>query len=96
MIMKFGMDLYQAAPEAIKALSALETLLQDNGLEQSLIELVKTVPHRSTVAEFTQKGTLRMRANTAKPGSGCTRSMPGVRLLSTQTASAARSPGPRP
>jgi AhpD family alkylhydroperoxidase len=42
MIMKFGMDLYQAAPEAIKALSALETLLQDNGLEQSLIELVKT------------------------------------------------------
>jgi AhpD family alkylhydroperoxidase len=42
MTMKFGMDLYQAAPEAIKALSALETLLQDSGIEQPLIELVKT------------------------------------------------------
>jgi AhpD family alkylhydroperoxidase len=42
MTMKLGMDLYQAAPEAIKALSALEAMLQDNGLEQSLIELVKT------------------------------------------------------
>ncbi len=40
--MKLGMDLNRAAPEAIKALSALETLLQDNGLEQSLIELVRT------------------------------------------------------
>jgi len=36
------MNFYQAAPETIKALTALETLLQDSGLEQSLIELVKT------------------------------------------------------
>jgi AhpD family alkylhydroperoxidase len=42
MTMKLGMHPYQAAPEAIKALSALEAMLQDNGLEQSLIELVKT------------------------------------------------------
>jgi AhpD family alkylhydroperoxidase len=42
MTMKPGMDVYRAGPEAIKALSALEILLQDNGLEQSLIELVKT------------------------------------------------------
>jgi AhpD family alkylhydroperoxidase len=42
MTMKLSMDPYQAAPEAFKALSALETLLQDNGLEQSLVELVKT------------------------------------------------------
>jgi AhpD family alkylhydroperoxidase len=40
--MKPRMNFYQAAPEAIKALSALETLLQGSGLEQSLIELVKT------------------------------------------------------
>jgi len=40
--MKPRMNFYQAAPEAIKALSALETLLLGSGLEQSLIELVKT------------------------------------------------------
>jgi AhpD family alkylhydroperoxidase len=40
--MKPRMNFYQAAPETIKALSALETLLQGSGLEQSLIELVKT------------------------------------------------------
>ncbi len=40
--MKPRMNFYQAAPETIKALTALETLLQDSGLEQSLIELVKT------------------------------------------------------
>ena len=40
--MKPRMNYYQAAPETIKALSALETLLQGSGLEQSLIELVKT------------------------------------------------------
>jgi AhpD family alkylhydroperoxidase len=40
--MKRRINFYQAAPEAIKALSALETLLQASGLEQSLIEMVKT------------------------------------------------------
>jgi AhpD family alkylhydroperoxidase len=40
--MKPRMNFYQAAPETVKALSALETLLQGSGLEQSLIELVKT------------------------------------------------------
>jgi AhpD family alkylhydroperoxidase len=40
--MKPRMNFYQAAPETIKALTALETLLQGSGLEQSLIELVKT------------------------------------------------------
>lgn len=40
--MKPRMNFYQAAPEAIKALSTLETLLLGSGLEQSLIELVKT------------------------------------------------------
>jgi alkylhydroperoxidase family enzyme len=40
--MKPRMNFYQAAPEPIKALSALETSLQGSGLGQSLIELVKT------------------------------------------------------
>ncbi len=40
--MKPRMNFYQAAPDTIKALSALETQVQGSGLEQSLIELVKT------------------------------------------------------
>src|SRR5712671_2685478 len=40
--MKPRMNFYQAAPDTIKALSALETQVQSSGLEQSLIELVKT------------------------------------------------------
>jgi AhpD family alkylhydroperoxidase len=40
--MKPRMNFYQAAPEPIKALTALEAQIQGSGLEQSLIELVKT------------------------------------------------------
>ena len=40
--MKPRMNFYQAAPETIDALTALETKLRATGLEQSLIELVKT------------------------------------------------------
>ena len=40
--MKPRMNFYQAAPDTIKALSALETQIQSSGLEQSLIELVRT------------------------------------------------------
>ena len=36
------MNFYQAAPETIKALVALEAQIQASGLEKSLIELVKT------------------------------------------------------
>jgi len=35
-------NFYQAAPDTIKALSTLEAQVQGSGLEQSLIELVKT------------------------------------------------------
>jgi AhpD family alkylhydroperoxidase len=35
------MNFFQAAPDTIKALTALETQMQSSGLEQSLIELVK-------------------------------------------------------
>jgi AhpD family alkylhydroperoxidase len=40
--MKPRMNFYQAAPDTIKALTALEAQIQGSGLEQSLIELVKT------------------------------------------------------
>ena len=40
--MKPRMNFQQAAPDTIKALLALETQIQSSGLEQSLIELVKT------------------------------------------------------
>jgi AhpD family alkylhydroperoxidase len=39
---KSRMNFYQAAPDTLKALMALETQVQSSGLEQSLIELVKT------------------------------------------------------
>ncbi|KJC58228.1 alkylhydroperoxidase [Bradyrhizobium sp. LTSPM299] len=40
--MKPRMNFYQAAPETIKALVAVENQVGASGLEQSLIELVKT------------------------------------------------------
>jgi AhpD family alkylhydroperoxidase len=40
--MKPRMNFQQAAPDTVKALVALETQIQSSGLEQSLIELVKT------------------------------------------------------
>src|SRR5579872_5712009 len=42
MTMKPRMNFFQAAPETIKALTELENQIQASGLEQSLIELVKT------------------------------------------------------
>jgi AhpD family alkylhydroperoxidase len=40
--MKPRLNAYQVAPDAVKALTALEAYVQGSGLEQSLIELVKT------------------------------------------------------
>jgi len=40
--MKPRMNYYQAAPETLKALVAVEVQIKASGLEQSLIELVKT------------------------------------------------------
>jgi AhpD family alkylhydroperoxidase len=39
--MKPRLNFYQASPEPIKALTALESVVASSGLEQSLIELVK-------------------------------------------------------
>jgi AhpD family alkylhydroperoxidase len=40
--MKPRMNFYQAAPDTMKTMMALETQIQSSGLEQSLMELVKT------------------------------------------------------
>ena len=40
--MKPRMNYYQAAPDTVKAMMALENQIQSSGLEQSLIDLVKT------------------------------------------------------
>src|SRR4051794_39414863 len=40
--MKPRLNAFQVAPETMKALGALETHVQDTGLEKSLVELVKT------------------------------------------------------
>jgi AhpD family alkylhydroperoxidase len=40
--MKPRLNFYQAAPESIKALTAVEAQIQSSGLEQPLIELVRT------------------------------------------------------
>jgi AhpD family alkylhydroperoxidase len=40
--MKSRLSFYQAAPDTMKALEALEAHVRSSGLEQSLIELVKT------------------------------------------------------
>src|SRR6201994_3045485 len=42
MTMKLRMNFQQAAPETVKAMLALENQIQSSGLEQSLMELVKT------------------------------------------------------
>jgi AhpD family alkylhydroperoxidase len=42
MIMKPRLNPYQAAPDAMKAMMALESCVEGSGLEPSLIELVKT------------------------------------------------------
>jgi alkylhydroperoxidase family enzyme len=42
MVMQPRLNPYQAAPEAMKALTELEKYVRNSGIEPSLIELVKT------------------------------------------------------
>ena len=67
--MKPRMNFYQAAPETIKALDAVETQIQSSGLEQSLIELVRIRASQSTAAPSASTCTRRMRASMVKPSS---------------------------
>ena len=50
--MKPRMNYYQAAPETIKALVAVEAQIQASGLEKSLIELVKTRASQINVCAY--------------------------------------------
>jgi alkylhydroperoxidase family enzyme len=69
--MKPRMNFYQAAPDTIKALSALEAQVQASGLEQSLIELVKTRASQINGCAFASTCTPRTPASTARPNSAC-------------------------
>lgn len=68
--MKPRMNYYQAAPETIKALVAVEEQIQSSGLEKSLIELVKTRASQSTAARSASTCTPRTPASRARPSSG--------------------------
>ena len=70
--MKPRMNFYQAAPDTMKALGALEAQVQASGLEQSLIELVKTRASQINGCAFCITCIRRMPASTAKPSNGCT------------------------
>jgi hypothetical protein len=69
------MNFYQAAPDTIKALSALEAQVQASGLEQSLIELTASVrgPRRAAPGSLLEFFA-RQRAR-GMPGARCTRSL---------------------
>jgi alkylhydroperoxidase family enzyme len=69
--MKPRMNFYQAAPDTVKALSALEAQIQASGLEQSLIELVKTRASQINGCAYCITCIRKTRASTAKPSSGC-------------------------
>jgi alkylhydroperoxidase family enzyme len=62
---------YQAAPDTIEAPRALEAQVQASGLEQSLIEPVKTRASQINVARSASTCTPRTRASKAKPNSAC-------------------------
>ena len=69
--MKPRMNYYQAAPDTIKALVALEAQIQASGLEKSLIELVKTRASQINGCAFASTCTPRTPASRARPSSGC-------------------------
>ena len=93
--MKPRMNYYQAAPETIKALVALEDQIQASGLEKSLIELVKTRASQINgcaycinmhTADARKQGETEQRLYLLKPGAS---------RRSTPTASAPHWHGPK-
>ena len=93
------MNFMQAAPDTVKALMALEAQIQGSGLEQSLIELVKTRASQINGCAFC----INMHTQDArKRGETEQRlyllnifSTPGARRPPIPSASAPRWPGPR-
>ena len=93
--MKPRMNFLQAAPDTIKALVAVEDQVKASGLEQSLIELVKTRASQINGCAYCLDMHTKDARSTARPSSGSIRSTPGARRRSTPTASARRWRGPR-
>ena len=93
--MKPRMNYYQAAPETIKALVAVEAQIQASGLEKSLIELVKTRASQINGCAYCITCTRRTPASRARPSSGSTCSTPGASRRSIPSANAPRWRGPK-
>ena len=67
--MKPRMNFFQAAPDTIKALVAVEDQIKASGLEKSLIELVKTRASQINGCAFCIDMHRRMPASRARPNS---------------------------
>lgn len=91
--MKPRMNFYQAAPDTMKALMALEEQIQSTGLEKSLIELVKIRASQINGCAFCINMHTEDAASAARPSSASICSTPGANHRSTPTASARRWPG---
>ena len=93
--MKTRLNPYQAAPAAMKAMTALETYIRGSGLEQSLIELVKTRASQINCCAFC----LHMHALDARANGESEERLYLLdawrESLSIPTANARRWPGPR-
>ena len=86
---------YKAAPEAMKAMVALENYVQESGLDHSLIDLVKLAPRRSMAAPIASICIRAKRALAARPRSASICSTRGMNRRFTASASAPPLPGPR-
>jgi AhpD family alkylhydroperoxidase len=85
---------YQASPEAMNALVALENYVQGSGLDHSLIDLVKIRASQiNGCAYCIHMHTSEARAARARRASIC--STRGMNRRFTTSASAPRLPGPR-
>ena len=94
--MKPRLNPYQAAPDAMKAVGALETYVQGSGLEPGLIDLVKTRASQINGCAFCIHITPAKPVGAARPRSGSTCWTPGGNRRSIRSASGRRWPGRKP
>lgn len=86
---------YKAAPEAMKALVALENYVQGSGLDHSLIDLVKTRASQINGCAYCIHCIRAKHALAARPRSASICLTRGMNRRSTASASALPLPGPR-
>jgi AhpD family alkylhydroperoxidase len=84
--MKARLNPYRAAPEAMKALAAVQDYVQQSGLEPSLVDLVRTRASQINGCAYCIHLHTRDTRAGARSGSIC--SMPGATCRFTRTASA--------